>query len=169
MSEALRLLLAQVDDVPGEQMAAFMQAAEDLGVRNLQVVPSLTKKGRPGYMVWLDVPAALEDTAARLLGSELGTWGYRVLAAEHHHFDIRRHTTTLHLTVGDETHTFTLGTKTIAQGAATLRVKAEHDDLAAICQALRARGHAIAQPVLKAAVETALHLAEDKGQITIRL
>lgn len=169
MSEALRLLLAQVDDVPGEQMAAFMQAAEDLGVRNLQVVPSLTKKGRPGYMVWLDVPAALEDTAARLLGSELGTWGYRVLAAEHHHFDIRRHTTTLRLTVVGETHTFTLGTKTIAQGAATLRVKAEHDDLAAICQALRARGHAVAQPVLKAAVETALHLAEDKEQITIRL
>ncbi|MGD9602398.1 MAG: nickel insertion protein [Gammaproteobacteria bacterium] len=157
MSEALRLLMAQVDDVPGELMGEFITRAEALGARNVQVVPSLTKKNRPAYLVYLDVPAALEAAAGRLLGAELGCWGYRVLAAEHRHFDITRQTLALTVQRGDVAQRATLRVKTIADGAARLRVKAEHDDLAAMCGALRAAGVELPLAVLKAAVES--HLA----------
>ncbi len=156
MSEGLRLLMAQVDDVPGELMGEFILRAEVLGARNVQVVPSLTKKNRPAYLVYLDVPAALEAAAGRLLGAELGCWGYRVLAAEHRHFDITRHTLALSVHRGDVKHQATLRVKTIADGDERLRVKAEHDDLASVCAALRATGADLPLAVLKAAVESRL-------------
>ncbi len=159
MSEELRLLMAQVDDVPGELMGEFILRAETLGARNVQVVPSLTKKNRPAYLVYLDVPAALEAAAGRLLGAELGCWGYRVLAAEHRHFDITRYTLTLSVTHGGVRYEATMRVKTIADGDARLRVKAEHDDLSAVCAALRAAGADLPLAVLKAAVES--RLAED--------
>ncbi|MBK8961440.1 MAG: DUF111 family protein [Proteobacteria bacterium] len=90
-------MMAQVDDVPGELMGEFILRAEALGARNVQVVPSITKKNRPAYLVYLDVPAALESEAARLLGAELGCCSYRVIEAEHHRFDIAR--TTVAVTV----------------------------------------------------------------------
>jgi len=156
MSDGLRLLMAQVDDVPGELMGEFIARAEALGARNVQVVPSLTKKNRPAYLVYLDVPAALEAAAGRLLGAELGCWGYRVLAAEHRHFDITRGS--LALTVHREgvTHQSAMRFKTISDGGERLRIKAEHDDLSSFCAALRAAGTGLPLAVLKAAVESRL-------------
>lgn len=156
MSEGLRLLMAQVDDVPGEAMGEFIVRAEALGARNVQVVPSLTKKNRPAYLVYLDVPASLEAAAGRLLGAELGCWGYRVLAAEHRHFDIKRGTLVVTVHRGEVSHRATLRIKTIADGGERLRVKAEHDDLAAFCAALRAVGVDLPVAVLKAGVESRL-------------
>lgn len=163
----MRLLMAQVDDVPGEQMGEFIRQAEALGARNVQVVASLTKKGRPGYIIYLDVAAELETEAGLLLGSELGTWGYRVLAAEHRHFDITRIETALGVTIDGTTHAFALRVKTIANGAQVLRVKAEHDDLATIGANLRERGHGVPLAVLKAAVESALYVAADRSRLEI--
>lgn len=157
MSEGLRLLMAQVDDVPGELMGEFITRAEALGARNVQIIPSLTKKNRPAYLVYLDVPAALEAAAARLLGAELGCWGYRVIAAEHRHFDIARGTLQLTVHRGGVTEMATLRVKTIADGDERLRVKAEHDDLSAICAAFRAAGTELPLAVLKAAVESRLN------------
>ncbi|MCB1746458.1 MAG: DUF111 family protein [Gammaproteobacteria bacterium] len=156
MSDGLRLIMAQVDDVPGELMGEFIGRAEALGARNVQVVPSLTKKNRPAYLVYLDVPAAAEAAAGRLLAAELGCWGYRVLAAEHRHFDIGRHELELTVHRGGITHRAALRAKTIADGAERLRVKAEHDDLAAACAALRGAGAELPLAVLKAAVESRL-------------
>jgi uncharacterized protein (DUF111 family) len=163
----MRLLMAQVDDVPGEQIGEFIRQAEALGARNVQVVASLTKKGRPGYIIYLDVAAELETEAGLLLGSELGTWGYRVLAAEHRHFDITRVDTALGVTIGGTAYQFELRAKTIADGPQVLRVKAEHDDLAQIGAALREQGHRVPLAVLKAAVESALYVAADRGRIEI--
>jgi len=156
MSEGLRLLMAQVDDVPGELMGEFIARAEALGARNVQVVSSLTKKSRPAYLIYLDVPAALESAAGRLLGAELGCWGYRVLSAEHHHFEIKRCTLSLTVHRGGVTQRATIRIKTIADGDEPLRMKAEHDDLASVCAALRAAGVELPLAVLKAAVESRL-------------
>ena len=156
MSEELRLLMAQVDDVPGELMGEFIARAEALGARNVQVVPSLTKKNRPAYLVYLDVPAALEAAAGRLLGAELGCWGYRIIAAAHRHFDITRDTLTLTVHRGAVTQRATMRIKTIADGAERLRVKVEHDDVSSLCTALRAAGSDLPLAVLKAAIESRL-------------
>lgn len=156
MNKALRLMMAQVDDVPGELMGEFIQRAEALGARNVQVVPSITKKNRPAYLVYLDVPAALESEAARLLGAELGCWGYRVIEAEHHHFDIARTTVAVTVQRGELSCARDVRIKTIADGAERLRVKAEHDDLVALCAMLRDVELHLPLAVLKAAIESRL-------------
>lgn len=157
-------MMAQVDDVPGELMGEFIRRAEALGARNVQVVPSITKKNRPAYLVYLDVPAALEAPAARLLGAELGCWGYRVIEAEHHHFDIARTTVALTVHRGGVSREIAMRIKTISDGDDRLRVKAEHDDLVSLCATLReaqtelpaAARADVPLAVLKAAVESQL-------------
>ena len=165
----MRLLMAQVDDVPGELMGEFIRRAEMLGARNVQALASITKKGRPGYVVYVDVPAAREADIATLFGAELGTWGYRVIAAEHRHFDIERFTVTLDVQLAGEVHTFELGAKKISQAGRFTRIKVEYDDLSRICQTLRAHGHDLPLAVLKAETETRLldHDGDRRISITV--
>ncbi len=165
----MRLLMAQVDDVPGELMGEFIRRAEMLGARNVQALASITKKGRPGYVVYVDVPAAREADIATLFGAELGTWGYRVIAAEHRHFDIERFTVTLDVQLAGEVQTFELGAKKISQAGQFTRIKVEYDDLSRICQTLRAHGHDLPLAVLKAETETRLldHDGDRRISITV--
>lgn len=168
MSDPVRLLMAQVDDVPGELMGEFIRRAEGLGARNVQVLASITKKGRPGYVVYVDVPEYLEADIATLFGAELGTWGYRVIAAEHKHFDIERFTARLTVASGDYRAVFELGAKRISRPDRFVRIKAEYDDLSRICASLREHGHDVPLAVLKAKTETAL-LAGPGSSITVEL
>ena len=169
MTDEMRLLMAQVDDVPGELMGEFIRRAEDLGARNVQAVASITKKGRPGYIVYVDVPASREAAIATLFGAELGTWGYRVLAAEHRHFEIERFTVMLDVDVDDQTKTFELGAKKISQAGQFTRIKVEYDDLSRICAALRECGHDVPLAVLKAETESLLLNRDGDRKIRITL
>jgi uncharacterized protein (DUF111 family) len=168
MSDGMRLIMAQVDDVPGELLGEFIDRAEEIGARNVQIVPSVTKKSRPGYIVYIDIPAELENEIAMLLGAELGSWGYRVVAAEHKHFDIERHALRLTVVIADTEFEFDLRAKTIAKSGHFKRVKAEYDDLSAICTALRAAGHHVPLAELKAAVENELRKHEKPMQLAVR-
>lgn len=167
MSEEMRLLMAQVDDVPGELMGEFIRRAETLGARNVQALASITKKGRPGYVVYVDVPASREADIATLLGAELGTWGYRIIAAEHRHFEIERFTVTLDIRVHGAVQTFELGAKKISQAGRFTRIKVEYDDLSRICQTLRVHGHDLPLAVLKAETETRLLDPDGDRRISI--
>ena len=167
MSDAMRLLMAQVDDVSGELLGEFIQRVDALGARNVQIVSSITKKGRPGYIVYVDVPESLESEVAALLGAELGTWGYRVLAAEHKHFDIERLKVAVTVSIAHRTYEYELRAKTISHAGRFLRVKAEHDDLSAICGALREQGHTVPLAVLKAALENQLSNQDNRARLTV--
>lgn len=163
----MRLLMAQVDDVPGELLGEFIQRVEALGARNVQIVASVTKKGRPGHIIYVDVAETLESAVATLLGTELGAWGYRVLAAEHKHFDIERFALALTVTIAQAHFEFDLRAKVISQAGRTLRIKAEHDDLSAICRSLREQGHDLALARLKAAVENELYDETRRTRLTV--
>lgn len=147
------LLMAQVDDVPGELLGDFIQQCETIGARNIQIVPAITKKNRPSYLVYVDIPESLEDDIAALFGGELGTWGYRIIHAEHKHFDIQRSTSVLKVAALDNEHQFELRSKMISKADHFTRVKAEYDDLSHICAVLRDKGLKIPLSVLKAEVE----------------
>ena len=163
------LLMAQVDDVSGEVMGEFIQRASAAGAKNVQVIPSITKKNRPGYVVYVDTPASLESEFAELFGAELGTWGYRVIAAEHRHFDIERVSVAVTVRAQEIEERFELRAKRISQPGVFTRVKAEYDDLSRICSALRAAGVAVALADLKADIERELRRQPDAPNITVTL
>ena len=155
MSDAV-LLLAQIDDAPGELLGRVLDQLSDLGARNVQLLANVGKKGRPGHTLLVDIPADAEQEVALLLAGEIGIWGYRVLQSEHKHLDIRRHTVDLELRAGGTTRKVPLRLKRIFSGGRFLRVKAEHDDLARICAGLDRDGGGVPLTVLKARVESAL-------------
>jgi uncharacterized protein (DUF111 family) len=77
------LILAQVDHACGDIISSVLEQLTAAGAKNVNLVPSLTKKGRPGYLMYVDVPASCLAPIERLLAVELGVTGWRVLAAEH--------------------------------------------------------------------------------------
>lgn len=77
------LILAQVDHVGGDVIASVMDQLSAAGARNVNLAPSLTKKGRPGYLLFIDVPASDLPEVERLLAVELGVLGWRIVNAEH--------------------------------------------------------------------------------------
>ena len=168
MNESMRLLMAQVDDVPGELLGEFMMRVDELGARNVQIVASITKKNRPGYIIYVDVPAHLEDAVAELFGAELGTWGYRVIAAEHKHFSVERLQVALEVHTAGAAHQFNLAAKRITTARGVSRLKAEHDDLSAICTVLREHGTVVPLATLKAAVEAGLVSDDDRDRVSVR-
>lgn len=167
MSSGLLLILAQIDDASGELLAEVMGRLETLGAKNVQLLSSLTKKGRPGYVMMVDIHADKEDDAAALLAEELGIWGYRVIEAEHKHVDIERFEAALAVHHQGQPHRFSLRAKRIRRDGRPIRIKAEHDDLSRICAELRASGIALPLAVLKAKAESALAGREGETAVEI--
>lgn len=149
------LLMVQVDDATGEVLQDVCEQLHRVGARNVQLLASLGKKGRPAHVLLIDVDADLEEDVALLIGSELGAWGYRVLESRHRHFDIRvgRRKLDLHLAAG--VATFEIGCKEIRSGDRLLAIKVEHDHPVALRGKLAVDGSAPALRTLRAALETA--------------
>lgn len=136
------LLLVQVDDATGETLQHTTQQMLAAGARNVQILSSMTKKGRPGHVCLIDLPAEREDAIALLLGTELGVWGYRVLEAHHRHFDIQIEARAITVNANTRSLVLPVRCKFIRKGERLLAVKAEHDDLAVLQSTLAAQGFA---------------------------
>jgi uncharacterized protein (DUF111 family) len=137
---AMILMMAQVDDATGEILQDVMERFHRAGARNVQLLASLAKKGRPGHVLLIDTPAEREDDVALVLASELGVWGYRVLESVHRHFEIHRLNKPLVVRAKGDTLTFDLGWKRIEREGRLLAVKVEHDHLASVRDELERRG-----------------------------
>lgn len=162
------LLMAQIDDAPGELLGYVMDEMHSMGAKNVQLLSSLGKKGRPGYVLLVDIDADDEQDFAGLLVGELGIWGYRVLETRHKHFQIVRHHTSLRLITGREIRTFPLRLKRILHDGEFIRAKAEYDDLVAIVEEFRSN-RTVHLAALKAAVETAVGSDEPGDVVSVVL
>lgn len=77
------LIFAQVDSVGGESMAYVMASIYEAGAHNVNIVPSLTKKGRPGYLLIIDAPVPAQPRIEDIMVAELGLLGWRLLTGQH--------------------------------------------------------------------------------------
>ena len=168
MSGPSLLIMAQVDDASGELLGKVIKQLQAAGAINVQLASSLTKKGRPGYLLFIDLHDEQEDEIAEILAGELGVWGYRVLASQHKHFSIKKERYRL-IIYNDDARSFEISGKCIGRDGRLLKVKAEHDHLVTIQAALKRRGQIVPLTILKAAVETALWREPDKKTIYIEL
>ncbi len=153
---AMVLIMAQIDDATGEVLQDVMERLHLAGARNVQLLATLAKKGRPGHVLLIDIPAEREDDVALVLAGELGVWGYRVLQSEHRHFDIHRLSKPLVVRAGGETLTFDLGWKRIEKEGRLLAVKVEHDHLVRLRDELERKGLKVPLRRLRASLEQQL-------------
>lgn len=127
-----KLIIAQVDHASGEVVGQAVQELMQLGTKNVQLLQSVTKKGRPGYLLLIDLPGDRVDDVAIYMAAELGIWGYHILDSQHVHFDISYGERTLRLIAGDKHAVCKLKPKYIRQGSRLLAIKLDHGQLVEI-------------------------------------
>jgi len=159
------LILAQVDHACGDVISSVMEQLSTAGARNVHLVPSLTKKGRPGYLLYVDVPEDCLEAVERLLSVELGVLGWRLLAAEHRGPAARACTVQVTLAAGGVERSLAVPAKVVrdtATGNAVAHI--EHDFCVRLQRELReSEGVSIPLSLLKARVRVAVADALDEA------
>ena len=77
------LLMINVDNVSGEVIPYLIESAIERGASNVHVVPALTKKGRPEFLLFVDVEESKLEPVIGFILAELGSLGYRIIRDEH--------------------------------------------------------------------------------------
>jgi uncharacterized protein (DUF111 family) len=164
-----RLLLVQIDDRSGEELRQGLDGLIDMGVRNYQVLSSLTKKGRPGYVLLLDLDSDIESEIMTYLGVELGAWGYHRLQSVHEHFDVAPETREVTFAFDGRREQFTVFCKVLRRDGQVCRVKMEHRDVIRIVEQLAHHGHPLPHTTLRTRVESEIAVHPDLGELTVLL
>jgi uncharacterized protein (DUF111 family) len=152
------LILAHVDHACGDIISSVMDQLADAGAKNVHLVPSLTKKGRPGYLLYVDVVAADLAAVERLLVVELGVLGWRILSAEHRGPTMEPRAVEATLTLGDIATQVAVPTKLVLDELTGTKVAhIEHDFCVRLKkELLDSSGIDIPLRVLKARVQSAV-------------
>lgn len=76
--EVISVLETNLDDVTGEVLGHLAQRLTEAGVLDFHLIPTVTKKNRPGHLLQVFSPPGREDHIVRLIQRETGTLGVRV-------------------------------------------------------------------------------------------
>jgi uncharacterized protein (DUF111 family) len=163
------LILVQVDDATGETLQHAAQRMLAAGARNVQILGATTKKGRPGHVCLIDLPADREDEVAAVLAGELGAWGYRILESRHRHFDIRLQPRSVTVQTGAHTLAGEVRCKYVRNNGRLLAIKADHDDLVRLQQELERGGIVAPLRMLRAECERKAWLTPEAHALVLNV
>lgn len=162
-----KLIIAQVDHSSGEVIGHSIQKLYKIGAKNVQLLQSMTKKNRPGFMLFIDLPEEYVDDVAIYLGSELGIWGYHILESQHVHFDVSFHEKKLSLTDGENKESYVIKAKYIKNNGQLLKIKIDHDQLVQIQEKLEKWDCSYSLESLRAAIEARLRAGEAVNNLIV--
>jgi len=154
------LVLAEVDHACGDVIATIAGELTRLGVRNVSLVPALTKKGRPGYLLFVDTPQTLLHHVRRTLAVELGVLGLRVLRADHYRFPTHEMDVPVRLNFAGTGEELDIPVKLVDAGDDVTIVSVEHDFCVSVQRHLKEdHGVQIALGALKSSITAAVESA----------
>jgi uncharacterized protein (TIGR00299 family) protein len=81
-SDVVSILETNVDDVSGEVLAHVIDKVMASGAKDISVIPTMTKKGRPSHMISVICSQKDVDKLVNILISETGTLGVRIRSSE---------------------------------------------------------------------------------------
>lgn len=79
------VLIVQVDHVSGEILGTAIEDLYQAGAHNVQVISSITKKNRPGYLVFIDTHSNALASIENTIIEDLAATGWHVLRTDHRH------------------------------------------------------------------------------------
>ncbi len=82
------LIIAMCDNISGEDAALSIDCLYRAGAMNVQVLSTLTKKGRPGYTYIIDCDTEHQEAVETCLVQEIGTTGWHYLPTTHRYIDV---------------------------------------------------------------------------------
>lgn len=148
------LILVNVDDISGELLPHVIDGLLERGAANVHAIQSITKKGRLGYIFFVDAPEEHLDSLGSFLVSEVGTIGVRVLDSRHIRVDYRIRNMRLSVRKGERAVEALVRVKEIYDGDQQIvSVKAEYEDLRSALAQFEGAGVRISLAALKRLVE----------------
>ncbi|RJP70307.1 MAG: DUF111 family protein [Candidatus Abyssobacteria bacterium SURF_17] len=121
------LILAQVDHLTGEELGFAIDQIMRWGANNVYVFPGITKKGRSGCVLLIDINPDNEPEWARLLAEELSIYGYHRVLTSHYCSQCHERICTVVVRKGRARLRAQIHVKTSKGGKGYCRV--EHSDL----------------------------------------
>ena len=89
-SDRVSILETNLDNVTGELMGHIFNVLMNKGARDVSIIPTLTKKNRPGYLLRVIAKPVDCDVLSELIIRETGTLGVRVIPFVHRNIASRK-------------------------------------------------------------------------------
>lgn len=129
MEKKSALLLAQADHVTGEVLGFAVERIMGLGAHNVQLIPTITKKNRPGHIVLIDTMAAKEEVIAEFLVKELKVTGYHRVDTTHIFYGVTYAMRKVTIRMMEQAEEFQCEVKLVGDPGQPFCMDVEHDFL----------------------------------------
>lgn len=136
MEKESRLLIAQVDHISGELLGFAIQKIMELGAHNVQLMPTITKKNRPGNIILIDADASLEKEIAFFLAKEMKVSGYHMIKTSHKFHKVSFVDRTIRFVINGDIRAFNCRFKVIGELSDPITIDIEHDFLVELQKAI---------------------------------
>ncbi len=88
--DRVTILETNLDDVTGELMGHIFNVLMEYGARDVSIIPTITKKNRPGYLLRVIARPIDRDMLSEAIIRETGTLGVRVIPYVHRNITSRK-------------------------------------------------------------------------------
>lgn len=129
---SVSVLETSVDDVSGEILGYTLERLYEKGALDVQIIPTITKKNRPGYIIKVVCEIGSEEALADVLISETGTLGIRI-SASHKRFQVEREIKSIKVSL--PAYKGSARVKIARRGKGVINLKAEYEDARKIAKA----------------------------------
>jgi uncharacterized protein (TIGR00299 family) protein len=133
-NDTVIVLETSLDDITGENLGALIEDLSRSGIRDVTVIPGLSKKNRPNYTIRIITDCTQVDTALGVLFAETGTLGVRI--QQMNRMVLERDTITMKIKIFNEEYVIRVKVSRDFNGK-TVSVKPEIDDIREISRSLR--------------------------------
>ena len=129
------LILAQADHLTGEEIGFAIDQIMSEGANNVYYFPGITKRGRTGCALLIDINHGEEGKWSRLLAEHLGIYGYHRIQTAHYCSHCHVQSRTVIIRRADNA----LETEVRFKGAegGTMPGRVEHVDAVKLCKQIR--------------------------------
>ncbi len=126
LQDRVVVIETNVDDISGETLGFVIEQLMAAGAKDVTVLPTVTKKSRPGHLISVIVSPEDEVRLAQLLIKETGSLGVRITSCDRHL--LARELLHVQISLGEREESIRVKVATDRTGA-ILQVKAEYDDV----------------------------------------
>lgn len=168
MEKKAILIFSQIDHVSGEVAGFAVERLIELGANNVQLIPTITKKNRPGNIIIIDADAEREEQISNFLAKELKVSGYHRIDTSHVFFNVTFIKKNLNIKANGKKESLQCEIKLIGDPKNPLSIVIDHDFLVKVKQMLNEKASSsISLIELRSMIESRLRESED--EITIEI
>jgi uncharacterized protein (DUF111 family) len=113
----------------GEETGALIEMLQEWGASDVQLIPTVTKKNRPGHIALVDVTASDESRIVEGLAGQFGISGCHRLETTHCHQAVNSNRAELTVRCGARELKVLIGCKRLLAEGAAFPPRVEFDDL----------------------------------------